>query len=118
MLELKPCPFCGGEAELDANRSFREFVSGEISRAVSAYCTWCPAEITVCVPDVPDITPEQVAEMWNQRTESAAVAAEREACAEIAKQVAGEVIGTFVRPNSAADRIADRIYARGEKGGA
>ena len=69
MTRLKPCPFCGGEAELDSNISFREFVSGEISRAVSVYCRSCSAEITVCVPDVPDITPEQVADMWNSRVE-------------------------------------------------
>ena len=46
---------------------FRSFVSGEIERAVSAYCTGCTAEITICVPDAPDIQPDQVVEMWNTR---------------------------------------------------
>lgn len=69
MLTLKPCPFCGGHAEADSNSSFREFVSGKISRQVTIYCAECSAEITVCVPDVPDITVEQIAEMWNKRSE-------------------------------------------------
>jgi len=63
--KLKPCPFCGGQAELDANQAFRAFVSGDIERSVAVYCTSCSAEISVCVPDVPDIQPEQVVEMWN-----------------------------------------------------
>lgn len=67
--KLKPCPFCGGHAELDSNASFREFVSGKISRSVTVYCESCTAEITVCVPDVPDIQPEQLADMWNQRAD-------------------------------------------------
>ena len=65
--KLKPCPFCGGHAELDSNQSFRAFVSGDIERSVAVYCESCTAEISVCVPDVPDIQPEQLADMWNQR---------------------------------------------------
>jgi len=67
--KLKPCPFCGGQAELDSQQSFREFVSGKISRSVAVYCTKCSAEISVCIPDVPDVQPEQLADMWNQRAE-------------------------------------------------
>lgn len=69
-LKLLPCPFCGGHAEYDSNCSFREFVSGKISIQVTVYCESCTADITVCVPDVPDITIEQVADVWNRRTES------------------------------------------------
>lgn len=47
--------------------SFREFVSGNISTAIEVYCCQCSAGIVVCRPDVPDITPEAVEEMWNQR---------------------------------------------------
>lgn len=72
MTRLKSCPFCGGDAELDENQSFREFVSGKISRAVAVYCSNCSAEISICVPDVPDITPEQVVDMWNRRAEGGA----------------------------------------------
>ena len=43
-------------------------VSGRIEDAVAVYCTSCSAEISVCVPDVPDIQPEQVAEMWNTQS--------------------------------------------------
>jgi hypothetical protein len=32
---------------------------------VAVYCTKCSAEISVCVPDVPDIQPEQLVDMWN-----------------------------------------------------
>lgn len=66
--KLKLCPFCGGQAELDTKRGFREFVSGKISDAVAVYCTQCSAEISVCIPDVPDIQPEQLVDMWNTRT--------------------------------------------------
>lgn len=69
MHTLKPCPFCGGQAELDSSVHFRAIASGEIERAVSVYCTDCTAEITICVPDVPDIQPDQVAEMWNTRAQ-------------------------------------------------
>lgn len=72
MINLKPCPFCGAHAELDENQSFKEFVSGRVSRSVAVYCTECSAEICICVPDVPDITAEQVAEMWNARVKGAA----------------------------------------------
>lgn len=66
--KLKPCPFCGGQAELDSKQAFREFVSGKISDAVAVYCTKCSAEISVCVPDVPDIQPEQLVDMWNTQS--------------------------------------------------
>lgn len=63
--KLKPCPFCGGQAELDSKRAFREFLSGKTSDSIAVYCTKCCVEISVCVPDVPDIQPEQVVYMWN-----------------------------------------------------
>ena len=66
--KLKPCPFCGGQAELDTLQSFRAFVSGKIETAVAVYCTACSAEISVCVSDVPDIQPEQLVDMWNTQS--------------------------------------------------
>lgn len=66
---IKPCPFCGGEAELDTRLHYRDLRHGVVERAVSVYCRQCSAEITVCVPDVPDITGEQVIEMWNKRSD-------------------------------------------------
>ena len=69
--ELKPCPFCGGDAELDTMQPYRNFVSGQIESAVAVFCRDCSVQISVCVPDVPDITPEQVVEMWNRREDMA-----------------------------------------------
>ena len=66
--DLKPCPFCGGDAELDSMQPYRVFVSGKISVAVAVYCTECSAQISVCKLDDPDIQPEQVIDMWNRRT--------------------------------------------------
>ncbi|GAB4059093.1 Lar family restriction alleviation protein [Uliginosibacterium sediminicola] len=68
---LEPCPHCGAAAELDTHQNFRNFITGEIGRAISAYCTECSAEVSVCVSDVPSITPEQVSAMWNRRTSPA-----------------------------------------------
>lgn len=62
---LKPCPFCGGEADLDTNQAYRALLSGTVGKAIAAHCTKCDASIQVCFRDVPDITPEAVAEMWN-----------------------------------------------------
>ena len=56
--ELKPCTFCGGEAEIDTKQPFRAFVSGNIEDAVAVYCTNCDAQISVYESDVPDVHPE------------------------------------------------------------
>ena len=67
MTKLKPCPFCGGPAEIDTLRGYRNFSSGLMENAIAAYCTACAADISVCYADVPDIQAEQVADMWNKR---------------------------------------------------
>ncbi len=74
MQELKKCPFCGGDAELDPRQGYRALGTGRMGNRVVAYCRDCGADMGVCIEDVPDITPEQVAEMWNRR---AAVEADR-----------------------------------------
>ena len=51
MPKLKPCPFCGAEAQHDYYPK-----SGCI-----AYCTWCGAEMRGFA------SPEEAAEAWNRR---------------------------------------------------
>lgn len=55
MAELKPCPFCGGEAHymLDANRNPCPWV----------VCSDCGAETTYCY------NLEEAAKAWNRRAE-------------------------------------------------
>lgn len=74
MNELKPCPMCGGPAEMDTLRGYRRWSDGSVGNAIAVYCTECTLEISVCRDDVPDIEPEQVAEMWNRRAQPAAPA--------------------------------------------
>lgn len=64
---MKPCPFCGGPAEIDTMQGYLNFSNGRMENAIAIYCTECGADISVCRGDVPDIQPEQVAEMWNKR---------------------------------------------------
>ena len=67
MHKLKPCPFCGGAPEMDALQGYRNITTGRMENAIAVYCTACSADMSVCYADVPDIQPEQVAEMWNKR---------------------------------------------------
>lgn len=72
--DLLPCPFCGGEAELDTQRGYRALSSGRLGNACAAYCTKCEADMTICLEDVPDWSVEEAAqyvtERWNTRTPS------------------------------------------------
>lgn len=44
--ELKPCPFCGGDAEIDTSQSFRHYQNGQLLDQVSVYCVDCSANIS------------------------------------------------------------------------
>ena len=68
MADLLPCPFCGGDAETDGSRAFLALPSGQLGYAVAVYCTECPADISLCLLDVPEATVEMVVELWNKRT--------------------------------------------------
>lgn len=119
--ELKPCPFCGGEAESDSMQAFRELSSGNISDAVAVYCRDCGAQISICKPDVPDITIEQVVGMWNTRTNpkpsagfislqmEADLTALRARCAEQAEAIkaASNVIGSAMLIATAVQEYPD-----------
>ena len=52
MTELKPCPFCGGEAEV--------WVSNITDRAI-VYCTVCDAQIRIRQNE------QEAIEAWNKR---------------------------------------------------
>lgn len=67
--ELKPCPFCGGPAELDTKRPFRSLDSGDLMEAVAVYCHECSAEISECYyleSEAEDLI-DSVIEAWNKR---------------------------------------------------
>lgn len=83
MTDLKPCPFCGGDAESDSQRAYRALTGGQLGNACAVYCASCEADVSVCLEDVPEWSTEEalqyVTERWNARPR----AAQREA--EIAK---------------------------------
>jgi len=64
---LLACPFCGGEAEADEGRPYRNISTGAHGTGIAVYCRDCPLEIMICRGDVPDIELEQVVELWNRR---------------------------------------------------
>lgn len=74
-IKLLPCPFCGGDAEMDTLQGYLGLGTGRLGNRIAVYCQRCDADMGVCIEDVPDITPEQVAEMWNRR---AAVESDRQ----------------------------------------
>ena len=71
MNEFKPCPFCGGEAEMDTQRAYRPVNGGPSGNEVAIYCTGCPADVSFSYEDVPELTSERlvatVTDMWNAR---------------------------------------------------
>lgn len=76
--ELKPCPFCGGDSELDTFRYFIDIYTGRPDDGVAIHCIGeCHAEMTLCRADVPDLSIEEIAsvltEHWNRRTSKPAV---------------------------------------------
>lgn len=72
--ELKPCPFCGGLAELDTSQAYRALSSGALGSRAAVYCTRCSAEVGFCYEDAPGTPREdivnQVVDDWNRRAPS------------------------------------------------
>ncbi len=69
--ELEPCPFCGGEAEIDLHQGFRHYRTGQPLDQVSIYCTTCSANISYYPGDLDcdrDGTAELCIAEWNTRT--------------------------------------------------
>lgn len=83
---LEPCPFCGGEAEMDASQAYTNFFNKRTETGIAIFCRDCGVQQMVCRGDVPDIEPEQVIALWNRRATPKADGGEREA---VAAEVAG-----------------------------
>lgn len=71
MVELLPCPFCGGEAENDFQQAYRAIQDGRIDHGAAVYCTRCNANMIMCRADHPELSDEQrmavMVENWNRR---------------------------------------------------
>jgi hypothetical protein len=74
MEELKPCPFCGEDAELDTQQPYRSCGDGQWQTQVSIYCIGhgeCPAHMSICREDCPGVTTEHLVNdligKWNTR---------------------------------------------------
>lgn len=67
--QLLPCPFCGGEAEIDRSAARFDYgIGGPYSvmdYGYEAYCTKCDAGAHT--HNVPPSTPEEAAKEWNRR---------------------------------------------------
>ena len=68
---LLACPFCGSDAEMDTDQSFRAFVSGRFESSVAIYCTKCCVQMQHCYSDHRGTEREDLAadliERWNTR---------------------------------------------------
>ena len=64
MSKLKPCPFCGGKAELRIHRGDY----GYTPDIYIAECKWCGAKISEVSGNYVDLK-ERVIGKWNTRTE-------------------------------------------------
>lgn len=71
MADLLPCPFCGGNAELDTRRSYRKIGSGDLDDAVAVYCLECTADHMACRADHIGLTTNDLVDIvsaaWNRR---------------------------------------------------
>ena len=103
MTDLKPCPFCGGEAEC------HQWWSATISGDYATFCTKCG-----CGTDYYKTKAEAIA-AWNARAERGTLTAEqvREAVKRHASFDYGE-IGAYVSGENW-QAIADELNARAER---
>lgn len=86
--ELKPCPFCGGEAEMDTMQGYLILHSGELDNRSTIYCLDCDAEMGFCHADLDswqiEAAIKNLITAWNTRASTeAADALLREARAEL-----------------------------------
>lgn len=49
-MKLLPCPFCGGEAKMDTQRSYRT-LDAKLDSAIAIYCVDCGADHSICRAD-------------------------------------------------------------------
>ena len=67
MADLAPCPFCGGDAEMDTRQGYTNYFNGRPETGIAIYCRACGVQQMICRGDVPDVEPEHVIELWNRR---------------------------------------------------
>lgn len=69
--ELLPCPFCGGQAETDSRRAYRNIATGKMGDGVAVYCLKCSVESMFCCEDMPEYSRDELlgilVENWNRR---------------------------------------------------
>lgn len=65
-IKLKPCPFCGGEAELYSMKRDKRKVLGIYYKVATIKCKRCPAKIEVAGQDN-DRAFKNAAKLWNRR---------------------------------------------------
>ena len=74
MIDLKPCPFCGGAPELDTRRNYMS-LEGRPGTGVAIYCVnydpHCIADMMLCREDIPECSTDDLVallgEQWNRR---------------------------------------------------
>lgn len=70
-IKLKPCPFCGGTAKLDARKGYEERQTYYGKACLSIECLDCGAQVTAYNhTDGPlpyEVMAEAAAEKWNRR---------------------------------------------------
>jgi Lar family restriction alleviation protein len=72
-MDLKPCPFCGGNAEIDTQRGYRALNNG-IHSAVAIYCMTCPADMQMDPREFNadhDAVKADLIAAWNRRVRAA-----------------------------------------------
>ena len=72
MIDLKPCPFCGGKVELDNHRSFEDFAGNSFTNYISIIeCKECGIAMKRYPKFGYGTTDEQrkdLIDSWNKRT--------------------------------------------------
>jgi len=71
LVELLPCPFCGGDPELDTQQAYRALSSGRVGTRFVIYCTSCNADMGYCHEDIEssnhEATDREIIAAWNRR---------------------------------------------------
>lgn len=65
--ELKPCPFCGGEAKLARNYII---IKGKSEKSSWVYCTKCSSKTTYFLRSKVERYMSTAAEAWNRRADN------------------------------------------------
>lgn len=64
-IELKPCPFCGGKAEIDHLQPYKEISSDKLKHGIAIYCTKCIANMGPLMQKDCDL--QYIINSWNDR---------------------------------------------------